>query len=219
MNLVNKVKNTWTERKFRQMEKDLIRIRQEMLAFRDQKEELQTGEMLINVDEKQVTPAINNESEKTMTKKTGYDEGGGSPCHLESDDDCVERIKKPSCNKHNRSLKEYRLREGKEREWIERIRKLMEKQHKKSLEQQLTELMPSVRYHQEIKNAIKAKRIAVRQKLNAESMNEFLGRLSELYGQDRNNEFSKKTNKKIKCNKCKKRGHLRKNCPKIKLRM
>jgi len=107
---------------------------------------------------------------------------------------------------------EYILQEGYEREWIERIKVLMERQHKKPLEQKLAELMPLVRYHQDIKNAIKAKRIAVQQQSSTESVNEFLNRLSDLNGRNRNNAFHRKINKKIKCNKCKKRGHLRRNC-------
>ena len=107
---------------------------------------------------------------------------------------------------------EYILREGYEREWIERIKILMERQHKKPLEQKLAELMPLVRYHQDIKNAIKAKRSAIQQQLNIESVNEFLNRLSELYGRNSSDTFHRKINRKIKCNKCKKRGHLRRNC-------
>ena len=131
MNWVNKVKDKWDERKFKKMEKDLIRIQQEMLAFRDQMEASQTGEMPIDVTERQLTPAINNELEKTMKKKTGYDEGGESPCHIEPDDICEERIKRRICNKNKKLLKKYRLREGNEREWIERIKVLMERQQKK----------------------------------------------------------------------------------------
>jgi len=116
-------------------------------------------------------------------------------------------------NKHDKKLSnEYILQEGYEREWIEKIKVLMERQHEKPLEQKLAELMPLARYHRDIKNAIKAKRIAVQQRSNTESVNEFLSRLSELYGRDRNNTFHRKINEKIKCNKCKKRGHLRKNC-------
>jgi len=201
------------------MEKDLIRMQQEMLMFRDQMKNLQTGKMPISINEKQLTPARNSESEKISMKKLGYDEGGESPCYIEPNAIGKERMEMRICNQDKRLLKKYRLREGNEREWIEKIRVLMEKQHETPLEQQLTELMPLVRYHQDIKNAVKTKRIEVRQKLNAESMNEFLKKLSELYGQDRNNTFSRKINKKIKCHKCKKRGHLRKNCPKIKLRL
>ena len=107
---------------------------------------------------------------------------------------------------------EYILREGYEREWIERIKILMERQHKKPLEQKLAELMQLVRYHQDIKNAIKAKRIAEQQQSSTESENEFLNRLSDLYGRNRNNACHRKINKRIKCNKCKNRGHLRRNC-------
>ena len=112
----------------------------------------------------------------------------------------------------DKNKNKYRLREGNEREWIEKIKVLMEKQYKKPLEQQLTELMPLVRNHRDIKNAIKAKRIAVRRNLDGESVRKFLGKLSELYGKNRSKTLNKHGNRRIKCHKCKKRGHLRKNC-------
>jgi len=143
-------------------------------------------------------------------RKTETMEGEKSPCNIESDDSCKERLEKSICNKHKRLLKEYRLQEGNERAWIEKIRVLLKKQRNKTLEQQLTELMPLVRYHKDIKNAIKAKRMTIRQRKNEEEMDQFLNRLSELYGQNEN----KKLSKRIKCHKCKQRGHLRKNCPK-----
>ena len=145
-------------------------------------------------------------------KKTVCDKGEEYPCHTELKDIWAERIKKPSCNKHKRLLKEYRLQEGNEQEWIEKVKGLMEKQQKKPLEQQLTDLMPLVRYHRDVKNALKTKRMAIRQKKNEETMNEFLNRLSEIYGQ--NKKLSRSINKRIKCHKCKKRGHTRRNCPK-----
>jgi len=207
MNLVNNVKDRWDRHKLKQMKKDVIRVQQEMLVCQDQLETSRTGGTVLKVNKRPLTPAINNELGKTRVKKKGYDKGEGSSYHIEPDNICEKGIAKRICNK-----KKYRLREGNEREWIEKIKVLMERQHKKPLEQKLAELMPLVRYHQDIKNAIKAKRIAVQQKLNTESVNEFLSRLSELYGRDRNNTFHRKINKKIKCNKCKKRGHLRKNC-------
>jgi len=156
-------------------------------------------------------PAENNDLKKIIIKKMGNDKGG-SLCHIKSNNICGERMGKQICNK-DKLLKKYRLQEGSEREWIGEIKTIMEKQQNKSLEQQLTELMPLVRYHQEIKNVMKAKRIAVRQKLDAKPINELLNRLSKLYGRDINQKVSRKINKRIKCHKCKKRGHLRKNCP------
>jgi len=152
---------------------------------------------------------------QTMMRKRGNKKEGETSCHAEPNDICEKRIEKRICNTDRKLPKKYRLRVGNEREWIEKIRTLMEKQHKKTLEQQLTELMPLVRNHREIKNAIKAKRIAVRQNSNKESVRKFLGRLAELYGQNRNKAFNRKSNRRIKCHKCKKRGHLRKNCSKM----
>ena len=147
-----------------------------------------------------------------MMRKRGNKKEGKTSCHAEPNDICEKRIEKRICNTDGKLPKEYRLRVGNEREWIGRIKELMERQHTKPLEQKLAELMPLVRYHQDIKNAIKAKRIAVQQQSSTESVNEFLNRLSDLYGRNRNSEFHRKINKKIKCNKCKKRGHLRRNC-------
>jgi len=130
----------------------------------------------------------------------------------EKDKTNSDQQEKSAMTTYKKLSNEYILQEGNEREWIERINVLMERQHKKPLEQKLAELMPLVRYHQDIKNAIKAKRIAVQQQSSTESVNEFLNRLSDLYGRNMSNAFHGKINKKIKCNKCKKRGHLRRNC-------
>jgi len=213
MNLVNKVKNKWAERKFEKKEKDVIQIQQGTSTSSDQLETLRTGETTQDINGRSLTPALNNESEKTMLKKKGNDEGGKSPCHVKPNDICKECVEEQIGNKDKKLLKKYQLQEGNEQGWLGEIKILMEKQKKKSLEQQLTELMPLVRYHQEIKNVIKAKRIAVRQKLDTEPISELLNRLSELYGRDINQQVSRKINKRIKCHKCKKRGHLRKNCP------
>jgi len=157
---------------------------------------------------------IKKKSEKYADKKSGHDRGEGFSYHKKPDDIREKGIAKRICNKN-----EYRLREGNEREWIEKIRVLMEKQRKKPLEQKLAELMPLVRYHQDIKNAIKAKRMVMQQQSNIESVNEFLNRLSEVYGRNRSDTFHRKINRKIKCNKCKKRGHLRRNCKENRLKL
>jgi len=180
---------------------NLVNNAKDRWVFQDQPETSRTGGTVLKVN---ITPVTNNELGKTRVKKKGYDRGEGSSYHKEPDDICEKGIVKRICK--------YRLQEGNEREWIERIKVLMERQHKKPLEQKLAKLMPLVRYHQDIKNAIKAKRIAVQQQSSTESVNEFLNRLSDLYGRNRNNAFHRKINKKIKCNKCKKRGHLRRNC-------
>jgi len=210
MNLVNKIKDKRDECKFEKLKKKISEIKQEMSEFRCLRENSRTGEIL-NVTDRLINPVIKHESEELVKKKTVCDKGGEYPCHIDLEDIWAERIKKSSCNKHKRSLKEYRLREGNEQEWIEKIKGLMERQQK-PLEQQLTDLMSLVRYHRDIKNALKTKRMAIRQKKNEETMNEFLNRLSEIYGQ--NKKLRKRINRKIRCNKCKKRGHLRKNCPK-----
>ena len=155
--------------------------------------------------------ATDGEAQATMRKRGNKKEGETS-CHVEHKDICEKCIEKRICNANKKLLKKYRLRVGNEQEWIEKIKTLMDKQHKKPLEQILTELMPLVRYHQDMKNAFKAKRFEVRRKSTAESINEFLNRLSALYGQNRVNPFRRKINKKIKCHKCKKKGHLRKSC-------
>ena len=148
---------------------------------------------------------------QTMMRKRGNQKGETS-CHVEPNDICEKCIEKRICNTNRKLPKKYRLRVGNEKEWIEKIKTLMEKQNKKPLGQQLTELMPLVRNHRDIKNAIKAKKIAVRRNSNEESMRKFLDRLAELYGQNGNKTLNRKSNRRIKCHKCKKRGHLRKNC-------
>ena len=180
---------------------NLVKNAKDRWVFQDQPETSRTGGTVLKVN---ITPVTNNELGKTRVKKKGYDKGEGSSYHKDPDDIYEKGMVKRICK--------YRLQEGNEREWIERIKVLMERQHKKPLEQKLAKLMPLVRYHQDIKNAIKAKRIAVQQQSSTESVNEFLNRLSDLYGRNRNNAFHRKINKKIKCNKCKKRGHLRRNC-------
>jgi len=158
---------------------------------------------------------VNDERELTKSKihKNSPLQADLETIQLDEKDKTNSKQQEKSALITNKKLSnEYILQEGYEREWIERIKVLMERQQKKPLEQKLAELMPLVRYHQDIKNAIKAKRMAVQQQSSTESVNEFLNRLSELYGRNRNNAFHRKINKKIKCNKCKKRGHLRRNC-------
>jgi len=101
------------------------------------------------------------------------------------------------------------LREGHEREWIERAKVLMTEFDKKTSDEKLKELMPLVRNHQDIKNAIKSKRMRIRQGEKDEPIGAFLNRLLQLYGPNKR----RCNNKKIRCNKCHKRGHVRKSCP------
>ena len=205
MHLANKIKDKWDKKKFKKLEKKGNWLRGEILRL--QQEILKMAETTSKCVEDKGHLVIKKKPEKYEYKRHGYDRREGSSHHKEPDDS-----RKKSIAKRNRNKNKYRLRKGNERDWIERIKVLMERQHKKPLEQKLAELMPLARYHQDIKNAIKTKIIAVQQQSSIESVNEFLNRLSELYGSNRNNYFHKKINKKIKCNKCKKRGHLRRNC-------
>jgi len=207
MNLVSKVKDKWDKRKFKRLNEEVTRLRGEIAGIQDQQETLKMAKITTNCVEDKCYLTIKKKSETYVNKKSGHTRGEESPYNKKSDDICEEGIAKRICN-----INKYRLREGNEREWIEKIKVLMEQQHKKTLEQQLTELMPLVRNHRDITNAIKAKRIAVRRNLDGESVRKFLGRLSKLYGQNRNKTLNKHGNRRIKCHKCKKRGHLRKNC-------
>ena len=113
--------------------------------------------------------------------------------------------------KQNKKLSnEYTLREGHEREWIERVKILMRRLTQKSFYEQLTELIPLARNHSDIRNAIKAKRMAIRYETDNETVEEFLARLGLIYG---NIQSKKHKNKTIKCHHCKRRGHIRKTCP------
>jgi len=105
---------------------------------------------------------------------------------------------------------EYILREGYEREWIERVKISMCRLTQKSFYEQLTELIPLVRNHRDIRNAIKAKRMAIRYETDNETVEEFITRLGLIYGDTRSKKHVSKT---IKCHHCKRRGHLRKTCP------
>ena len=119
--------------------------------------------------------------------------------------------------KQNKELfNEYILREGHEREWIENVKLLINSSKNKALDEGLTELMPLVRYHSDVSNELKAKRMAMNYETYHESLHVFLDRLSQMYGSNKSEVSKQKINKKIKCNKCKKRGHLRKNCQKNK---
>jgi len=74
---------------------------------------------------------------------------------------------------------------------------------------QLKELMPLARYHKDIRNALKAKRMAIHYKDHHESIHVFLDRLSQMYGSSKSKVSKQKS---IRCYKCYKRGHDRKHC-------
>jgi len=105
---------------------------------------------------------------------------------------------------------EYILREGHEREWIERVKILMRRLTQKSFYEQLTELIPLARNHRDIRNAIKTKKMATRYETDNKTVEEFLTRLGLIYG---NIQSKKHISKTIKCHHCKRRGHIRKTCP------
>jgi len=99
------------------------------------------------------------------------------------------------------------LREGHEQQWIERIKPLTTKQ---TLDEQLGELMPLVRYHNAVKNAVKVKRKAIKNEVNHETLDMFLHGLSQMYGPTGD---TVSQNKSVRCYKCCKRGHIRRCCP------
>jgi len=112
--------------------------------------------------------------------------------------------------KQNKELSnEYILREGYEREWIEKVKLLINNSNGKALDERLTELMPFARYHRDISNALKAKRMAIYYGANHEPVHAFLDRLSQIYGSNKSGVSKQKS---IRCYKCHKRGHDRKHC-------
>jgi len=104
---------------------------------------------------------------------------------------------------------EYILQEGYEREWIEKVKLLINNSNKKALDESLKEIMPLVRYHKDIRNAFKAKKMAIHYEEHHESIHKFLDRLSQIYGTSKSKINKQKT---IRCYKCHKRGHDRKHC-------
>jgi len=113
--------------------------------------------------------------------------------------------------KQNKELSnEYILREGHEREWIENVKLLIKSSKDKTLDEGLTDLMPLVRYHSEVSNALKAKRMAMYYEAYYEPVHVFLDRLSQMYWSNKS-EVSKQ--KSIRCYTCHKRGHNKKQCP------
>jgi len=117
-----------------------------------------------------------------------------------------------TCKQNKKLLNEYILKEGNEREWIEKVKLLKRKHSQKPFEKQLAELMPLVRYHKDIKNVFKAKKMAMKQRETNETMETLLNRLLQMYGPSK----SEYRNKKIRCYHCNKKGHIRKNCLKRK---
>jgi len=112
--------------------------------------------------------------------------------------------------KQNKKLSnEYILQEGYEREWIEKVKLLINSSNEKALDDRVTELMPLARYHRDIRNALKAKRMAIYHEDHHESIYVFLDRLSQMYGSSKSKVSKQKS---IRCYKCHKRRHDRKHC-------
>jgi len=127
----------------------------------------------------------------------------------EEDKTNSDQHRKSALTNNKKLSNEYILREGYEREWIERVKISMCGLIQKSYYEQLTELIPLARNHLDIRNAIKAKRMAIRYETDQETIEEFLTRLGRIYGNSQGKRYENKT---IKCHHCKKRGHVRKNC-------
>jgi len=73
MNLVNKVKDKWAEKRFKKLEKEAIRLREDILKLPDQEGNLKTAEaipILANLKSHSVT----KKSEKYANDKTGHDQ-------------------------------------------------------------------------------------------------------------------------------------------------
>ena len=142
--------------------KSIAAKKKKSIKFEDQKTGHDKGEEFSHVIRPDEFREEHKEPNKSMGKKNVCDKEGGFPCNIKPGNSCKKRIKKSVCNGHKKLLTKYRLREGNEREWIERIKVIMEKQKEKPLELQLKELMPLVRDHRDIKNAFKAKRYEIR---------------------------------------------------------
>jgi len=80
---------------------------------------------------------------------------------------------------------------------------LINSSNEKALDERLIELMPLARYHRDISNALKAKRMTIHYEVHHEPIHVFLDRLSQMYGSSKS-EVSKQ--KSIRCYKCNKRG-------------
>jgi len=148
---------------------------------------------------------------KSKTDKNGSPQVGVETIQWNENDKANSDQQEKSDLTTNKKLSnENILREGHERKWIERVKISMCRLTQKSFHEQLTELIPLVRNHRDIRNAIKAKRMAIRNETDNETVEEFLTRLGLIYGDIRSNKLKSKT---IKCHHCKKRGHIRKTCP------
>jgi len=156
---------------------------------------------------------VNDKRELTKFKndKNGSLQVDMSKTQLDEKDKTNSDQQRKSALTTNKKLSnENILREGHEREWIERVKISMCRLTQKSFYEQLTELVPLARNHRDIRNAIKAKRMAIRHGTDNEMVEEFLTRLGLIYG---NTQSKKHKSKTIKCHHCKRRGHIRKTCP------
>ena len=156
---------------------------------------------------------VNDKRELTKFKndKNGSLQVDMSKTQLDEKDKTNSDQQRKSALTTNKKLSnENILREGHEREWIERVKISMCRLTQKSFYEQLTELVPLARNHRDIRNAIKAKRMTIRHGTDNEMVEEFLTRLGLIYG---NTQSKKHKNKTIKCHHFKRRGHIRKTCP------
>ena len=120
-----------------------------------------------------------------------------------------DQQKKSAIITYKQLSNEYILQEGYEREWIEKVKLLINNSNEKTLDESLRELMPLARYHKDIRNALKAKRMAIQHEDHHESIHVFLDKLSQIYGSSKSKVSKQKS---IRCYKCHKRGHDRKHC-------
>ena len=93
MNLVNNVKDKWDECQFKKLEKKVIQLQGEISRLQGQQENLQTTVIAATPAEEKYRPAIKENSEKLLDKKTGRDKGEKSPCINRPDELRKEGIK------------------------------------------------------------------------------------------------------------------------------
>jgi len=154
--------------------------------------------------------------DKRELTKAGIDKNGSLQADMlttqldEKNKNNSDQQKKSVLTTYKKLSNEYILQESHEREWIEIVKISMCRLTQRSSYEQLTELIPLARNHRDIRNAIKAKRMAIRYETDNETVEEFLTRLGLIYG---DTQSKKHKNKTIKCHHCKRRGHIKKTCP------
>ena len=104
MNLVNKVKDKWDERKFKRLEKEVIRLQGDTSWFPNQQKNLKTEETTTTFVEEEGRFVMKKHSLKPMDKKTGRDKGEESSYRTRPDGLCKEG-KKPITTMSNENVK------------------------------------------------------------------------------------------------------------------